>query len=58
MSKRRSKREFAVRGGLMGQVFPWGNEFKENGAWRGSFLCTDRYCSRSMVGTRAKGQSE
>ena len=24
---------FAARGGLTGQVFPWGNEFKEGGAW-------------------------
>ena len=136
--------EFAARGGLTGQVFPWGNEFKEGGAWRanthqghfpdhdsaedsftgiapvaqfppngyglydvggnvwewvsdwyrpdyyararcgwrcrsqptrscrprsipsepgvmkrvhrgGSFLCTDQYCSRYMVGTRGKG---
>jgi len=135
--------EFAARGGLAGQVFPWGNEFKEGGAWRanthqghfpdhdtaedsfigiapiaqfppngyglydvggnvwewvsdwyrpdyyaelaatatvarnpsgpatsfdpsepgvmkrvhrgGSFLCTDQYCSRYMVGTRGKG---
>ncbi len=135
--------EFAARGGLTGQVFPWGNQFKEGGAWRanthqghfpdrdtaedhfigiapvaqfppngyglydvggnvwewvsdwyrpdyyaelaatatvvrnpsgpstsfdpnepdvmkrvhrgGSFLCTDQYCSRYMVGTRGKG---
>ena len=135
--------EFAARGGLTGQVFPWGNEFKQDGAWRanthqghfpdhdtgedsfvgiapvaqfppngyglydvggnvwewvsdwyrpdyyaelgatstlarnpsgpatsfdpsepgvmkrvhrgGSFLCTDQYCSRYMVGTRGKG---
>ena len=24
--------EFAARGGLTGQIFPWGNEFKEGGA--------------------------
>jgi formylglycine-generating enzyme required for sulfatase activity len=24
---------------------------------RGSFLCTDHYCSRYMVGTRGKGES-
>ena len=135
--------EFAARGGLSGQVFPWGNEFKAGGEWRanthqghfpdhdtaedsfigiapvaqfppngyglydvggnvwewvsdwyrpdyyaelaatlpvarnpngpatsfdpdepgtrkrvhrgGSFLCTDQYCSRYMVGTRGKG---
>jgi len=23
----------------------------------GSFLCTDQYCSRYMVGTRGKGES-
>ena len=135
--------EFAARGGLTGQLFPWGDEFKEGGGWRanthqghfpdhdagedtfigvapvaefppngyglydvggnvwewvsdwyrpdyyaelaatakvardpngpatpfdpsepgvkkrvhrgGSFLCTDQYCSRYMVGTRGKG---
>ena len=26
--------EFAARGGLTGQVFPWGDEFKEGGEWR------------------------
>ena len=25
--------EFAARGGLTGQVFPWGNEFKAGGKW-------------------------
>jgi sulfatase modifying factor 1 len=25
--------EFAARGGLSGQVFPWGNEFKKDGHW-------------------------
>jgi formylglycine-generating enzyme required for sulfatase activity len=25
--------EFAARGGLTGQVFPWGNEFKKGGQW-------------------------
>ncbi|MFH0341884.1 MAG: formylglycine-generating enzyme family protein [Chromatiales bacterium] len=25
--------EFAARGGLAGQVYPWGNEFKKNGKW-------------------------
>jgi sulfatase modifying factor 1 len=25
--------EFAARGGLTGQVFPWGNEFTPNGQW-------------------------
>lgn len=136
--------EFAARGGLTGQVFPWGNEFKPDGKWManshqghfpnqdtgadkftgsapvakfppngyglydvggnvwewtsdwyrpdyymqlegagrvarnpqgpvasfdpteptekkrvhrgGSFLCTDQYCSRYMVGTRGKGE--
>ena len=136
--------EFAARGGLSGNVFPWGNEFKKNGHWManthqghfpdrdtgadaftgigpaaqfppngyglydvggnvwewvsdwyrpdyyaqlaatgivarnpegpavpfdpdepsekkrvhrgGSFLCTDEYCSRYMVGTRGKGE--
>ena len=137
--------EFAARGGLTGQVYPWGNEFKKNGKWManihqghfpnqdtgadkflgiapvaqfpangyglydvggnvwewvsdwyrpdyyaqlaaaggavarnpkgpdtpfdpseptekkrvhrgGSFLCTDQYCSRYMVGTRGKGE--
>jgi formylglycine-generating enzyme required for sulfatase activity len=135
--------EFAARGGLTGQVFPWGNEFRREGNWManshqghfpdhdtgadhfagvapvaqfapnayglydvggnvwewvtdwyrpdyygeliaaggiarnpqgpsssfdpaepgtpkrvmrgGSFLCTDQYCSRYMVGTRGKG---
>jgi formylglycine-generating enzyme required for sulfatase activity len=136
--------EFAARGGLTGQVYPWGNEFKHDGQWManthqghfpdrdtgedsftgigpvaqfpangyglydvagnvwewvsdwyrpdyyavlaakrdvarnppgppssfdpaepgepkrvqrgGSFLCTDQYCSRYMVGTRGKGE--
>jgi formylglycine-generating enzyme required for sulfatase activity len=136
--------EFAARGGLSGQVYPWGNEFKPRGKWMtnshqghfpnqdtgadkfkgvapvakfppngyglydvggnvwewtsdwyrpdyyaqlaaaggvarnpqgptssfdpsepgvqkrvhrgGSFLCTDQYCSRYMVGTRGKGE--
>jgi len=136
--------EFAARGGLSGALFPWGNNFKENGQWManvhqgnfpnidagadafvgiapvaqyppngyglydvggnvwewttdwyrpdyyaelaasgmvvrnpmgptepfdpsepaerkrvhrgGSFLCTDQYCSRYMVGTRGKGE--
>ena len=136
--------EFAARGGLAGQVYPWGNEFKKDGKWManihqghfpnqdtgadkflgiapvaqfppngyglsdvggnvwewtsdwyrpdyyaqlaaaggvarnpqgpdtpldpseptekkrvhrgGSFLCTDQYCSRYMVGTRGKGE--
>ncbi len=139
-----SEWEFAARGGLTGQVFPWGNEFKKGGQWMvnshqghfphhdtgadnftgiapvaqfpangyglydvggnvwewvsdwyrpdyyaqlaatgavarnptgpaasfdpsepgerkrvhrgGSFLCTDEYCSRYMVGTRGKGE--
>ena len=25
--------EFAARGGLTGQVFPWGNEFRQQGKW-------------------------
>ncbi len=138
--------EFAARGGLTGQIYPWGNEFKKDGQWMansyqghfpdrdtaedrfsgiapvaqfppngyglydmagnvwewvsdwyrqdyyaqlaaaggvarirtgptssfdptepgqpkrvhrgGSFLCTDQYCSRYMVGTRGKGESE
>jgi formylglycine-generating enzyme len=25
--------EFAARGGLAGQVYPWGNEFKKDGKW-------------------------
>ena len=137
--------EFAARGGLTGQVYPWGNEFKKDGTWMansfqghfpdhdtgddafvgvapvaqyppngyglhdvagnvwewtsdwyrpdfyadlqttgvarnprgpttafdpsepdvakrvhrgGSFLCTDQYCSRYMVGTRAKGEPD
>lgn len=25
--------EFAARGGLSGQVYPWGNEFKQGGRW-------------------------
>ena len=25
--------EFAARGGLTGQVFPWGNAFRQNGQW-------------------------
>src|SRR5262249_23716998 len=25
--------EFAARGGLTGQVYPWGDEFKKNGRW-------------------------
>ena len=25
--------EFAARGGLSGAIFPWGNNFKENGQW-------------------------
>ena len=25
--------EFAARGGLTGQLFPWGDEFKEGGRW-------------------------
>jgi formylglycine-generating enzyme len=137
--------EFAARGGLSGQVYPWGDEFKKGGRWManshqghfpdhdagedafsgvapvaqfppngyglydvagnvwewvsdwyrpdyyaqlaaaggvarnpqgpdasfdpsepgekkrvhrgGSFLCTDQYCSRYMVGTRGKGES-
>ena len=136
--------EFAARGGLTGQLYPWGNDFKKNGKWManthqghfpdhdsgadrfkglapvaqfppngyglydvagnvwewvsdwyrpdyyadlatkggvarnpqgpaepydpgepgekkrvqrgGSFLCTDQYCSRYMVGTRGKGE--
>ena len=136
--------EFAARGGLTGQVYPWGNEFQKDGKWManihqghfpdqdtgadkflgiapvaqfpaneyglydvggnvwewtsdwyrpdyyaqlaaaggvarnpqgpdtpfdpseptekkrvhrgGSFLCTDQYCSRYMVGTRGKGE--
>ena len=136
--------EFAARGGLTGQVYPWGNEFRKDGKWManthqghfpvedtradafhgaapvaqyppnryglydvagnvwewtsdwyrhdyyaalaragsvarnplgpaesfdpsepgvakrvhrgGSFLCTEQYCSRYMVGTRAKGE--
>jgi formylglycine-generating enzyme required for sulfatase activity len=136
--------EFAARGGLTGQIFPWGNAFKKDGQWManthqghfpdhdsgadafigiapvaqfppngyglydvggnvwewvsdwyrpdyyaqlaatgtvarnpqgpavpfdpgepnekkrvhrgGSFLCTDQYCSRYMVGTRGKGE--
>jgi formylglycine-generating enzyme required for sulfatase activity len=137
--------EFAARGGLSGQVYPWGNEFKRDGGWMansfqghfpdhdtgedafvgaapvaqyppngyglydvagnvwewtsdwyrpdyyadlaaaglvrnpkgpatsfdpsepgvnkrvhrgGSYLCTDQYCSRYMVGTRAKGEAD
>ena len=30
---------------------------EEAGASGGSFLCTDQYCSRYMVGTRGKGES-
>ena len=26
--------EFAARGGLTGQIFPWGNDFKEGDRWR------------------------
>ena len=25
--------EFAARGGLTGQLFPWGDEFKKGGQW-------------------------
>ena len=25
--------EFAARGGLTGQLFPWGDEFKQDGRW-------------------------
>jgi len=25
--------EFAARGGLSGQIYPWGNEFRPNGTW-------------------------
>ena len=25
--------EFAARGGLTGQLFPWGDEFKQGGRW-------------------------
>ena len=43
--------EFAARGGLTGQVFPWGNDFKEGGRWmanthQGHFPDHDTGCGR------------
>jgi len=61
--------EFFARGGLAGKPYVWGDDFRPNGKWDpdeprerkkthrgGSFLCTDQYCLRYVVGTRGKGE--